>query len=139
MASELRHSPLEHLHRELGAKLGPFGGWLMPIEYAGTLSEHRGVRERVGLFDLSHLGKLDVGGPAALDALEALLTNEIASMPLGRARYALVLNDAGGIEEDLLVYRLASDRWFVVPNAAHTRMVSEALRDALGEGLDDHD
>jgi aminomethyltransferase len=64
----LRHSPLEDVHRELGAKLAPFAGWLMPIEYAGTLSEHRAVRERVGLFDLSHLGKVDVVGDGAFDA-----------------------------------------------------------------------
>jgi aminomethyltransferase len=139
MASELRRSPLEHVHRDLGAKLGPFGGWLMPIEYAGTLAEHRAVRERVGLFDLSHLGKLDVGGPGALDALETLLTNDMASLGVGRARYSLLLNDRGGIEEDLLAYRLAEDRWFVVPNAAHTRMVSAAVREAVGEGLDDHE
>jgi aminomethyltransferase len=139
MASELRHSPLESVHRDLGAKLGPFGGWLMPIEYEGTLAEHRAVRERVGLFDLSHLGKLDVGGSNALEALETLFTNDIASLPVGRARYSLLLNEEGGIEEDLLVYRLAERRWFVVPNAAHTRMVAAALRDALGDGLGDHD
>ena len=67
---DTRHGPLEDLHRSLGAKLGPFGGWLMPIEYRGVLSEHRAVRERVGLFDLSHLGKVDVVGASAFDALQ---------------------------------------------------------------------
>src|SRR3990170_4050680 len=93
----LRHSPLDDVHRRLGAKLAPFGGWLMPIEYAGTLAEHRAVRERVGLFDLSHLGRVAVG----------------------RAQYHHLLNERGGVEEDLFVYRLGEERWFAVPNASN--------------------
>ena len=124
----LRHSPLEERHRELGAKLGPFGGWLMPIEYQGVLSEHRAVRERVGLFDLSHLGKVDVAGAGAVALLQGLLTNDIASIPTGRAQYNLLLNDDGGVEEDLLVYRLAEDRFFVVPNASNTEKVTRTLQ-----------
>src|SRR5688572_31615497 len=99
----LRHSPLEDVHQGLGAKLGPFGGWLMPIEYAGTLSEHRAVRERVGLFDLSHLGKIDVVGPPAFDALQGLLTNDLDKVEVGRAQYHHLLNERGGVEEDLFV------------------------------------
>jgi aminomethyltransferase len=139
VASALHHTPLEDVHRALGAKLGPFGGWLMPIEYAGTLAEHRAVRERVGLFDLSHLGKLDLGGQAAVGALQGLLTNDLDAIGPGRAQYSLLLNDDGGIEEDLLVYRLAEDRWFVVPNAGNTAMVASALRDRIGDGLEDHE
>jgi aminomethyltransferase len=122
--TSLRHSPLEERHRELGAKLGPFGGWLMPIEYQGVLSEHRAVRERVGLFDLSHLGKVDVAGAGAVASLQGLLTNDVASIPTGSAQYNLLLNDDGGVEEDLLVYRLAEDRFFVVPNASNTDKVT---------------
>jgi glycine cleavage system T protein (aminomethyltransferase) len=126
---ELRHSPLEDVHRELGAKLGPFGGWLMPIEYAGSLSEHRAVRERVGLFDLSHLGKVDVLGPDAFDALQGLLTNDLGKIAVGRAQYHHLLDDGtGGVLEDLFVYRLGQERWFAVPNASNTDLVVGLLR-----------
>jgi len=135
---DTRHGPLEGLHRGLGAKLGPFGGWLMPIEYGGTLSEHRAVRERVGLFDLSHLGKLDVVGPAAFDALQALLTNDLRRVDVGRAQYHHLLNDHGGVEEDLFVYRPGPERWFLVPNAANKDKVVAAIRAAEAEVVD-HD
>ena len=95
---DTRHGPLEELHRSLGAKLGPFGGWLMPIEYRGVLSEHRAVRERVGLFDLSHLGKVDVVGAAAFGALQGLLTNDLGRVDVGGAQYHHLLNERGGVE-----------------------------------------
>jgi aminomethyltransferase len=125
--ADLRHSPLEERHRALGAKMAPFGGWLMPIEYAGALSEHRAVRERVGLFDLSHLGKLDVLGEGAFGALQGLLTNDLSSVRVGRAQYHHLLSERGGVLEDLFVYRLATDRWFVVPNASNTDLVADAI------------
>ena len=112
---DMRHGPLEELHRSLGAKHAPFGGWLMPIEYRGVLSEHRAVRERVGLFDLSHLGKVDVVGAEAFGALQGLLTNDLGRVDVGRAQYHHLLNERGGVEEDLFVYRLAGERWFLVP------------------------
>ena len=135
---DTRHGPLEGLHRTLGAKLGPFGGWLMPIEYRGVLSEHRAVRERVGLFDLSHLGKVDVVGASAFDALQGLLTNDLRKVDVGRAQYHHLLNERGGVEEDLFVYRLASDRWFLVPNAANKDKVVAAVR-SRGADVVDHD
>lgn len=138
--ASLRHTPLEEQHRELGAKLGPFGGWLMPIEYEGVLSEHRAVRERAGLFDLSHLGKVDVAGTGAVSLLQRLLTNDVASIEAGRAQYNLLLNDEGGVEEDLLVYRLAEDRFFVVPNASNTDQVTRTFRaDAENVDVVQHD
>lgn len=137
---DLRHSPLEEVHRELGAKLGPFGGWLMPIEYAGVLTEHRAVRERAGLFDLSHLGKVDVLGPRAFEGLQGLLTNDLRKVAVGAAQYHHLLNERGGVDDDLFVYRLAEERWFVVPNAANTDRVVAALCDAVGaEAVVDHD
>ncbi|HJS27037.1 MAG TPA: glycine cleavage system aminomethyltransferase GcvT [Actinomycetota bacterium] len=136
--ADVRHGPLEGLHRDLGAKLGPFGGWLMPIEYAGVLSEHRAVRERVGLFDLSHLGKLDVLGSGAFDALQGLFTNDLRGLDVGRAQYHHLLNEAGGVQEDLFVYRLGEERWFVVPNAANKDKVAGAILGA-GADVDDHD
>ena len=135
---DTRHAPLEELHRGLGAKLGPFGGWLMPIEYAGTISEHRAVRERVGLFDLSHLGKLDVVGPSAFAALQGLLTNDLRKVDVGRAQYHHLLNELGGVEEDLFVYRLEPERWFLVPNASNTEKVVAEIRSAGAEVVD-HD
>src|SRR2546422_7545820 len=127
-SADVLRTPLEEVHRELGAKIGPFAGWAMPIEYEGTVSEHRAVRERVGLFDLSHLGKVDVAGPGALALLQRTLTNDHSKLPVGRALYNLVLNDRGGVEEDLIAYRLAPDRFFGVPNASNTAKVGAILR-----------
>ncbi len=132
MVDALRHSPLEAAHVELGAKFGPFGGWLMPIEYEGVLAEHRAVRERVGLFDLSHLGKVDVRGPRALPALQRILSNDLGKVQVGRAQYNLVLNERGGVDEDLIVYRLSEERWFVVPNASNTDRIVARLSEAAG-------
>ena len=139
MVDALRHSPLERVHKELGAKLGPFGGWLMPIEYEGVLAEHRAVRERVGLFDLSHLGKVDVRGAGGLSALQRTLSNDLAKVEIGRAQYNLVLNHHGGVDEDLIVYRLTEERWFVVPNASNTDRVVARLSEVAGaEAVQSH-
>jgi aminomethyltransferase len=131
--AELRHSPLEDVHRRLGAKLDAFGGWLMPIEYAGTLSEHRAVRERAGLFDLSHLGKVDVVGPSSLPTIQRLFTNDARRVRVGTSQYHQMLNERGGVEEDLFAYRLGEERWFVVPNAANKDRVVDALRGAAAD------
>jgi len=136
---DTRHGPLEDLHGSLGAKLGPFAGWLMPIEYRGVLSEHRAVRERVGLFDLSHLGKVDVVGASAFGALQGLFTNDLRKVEVGRAQYHHLLNDRGGVEEDLFVYRLGDERWFLVPNAANKDKVVSAVRAAGAEAVDHDD
>src|SRR5512133_1696472 len=129
-SSELKHSPLEKEHAALGAKLGPFGGWLMPIEYTGALAEHRAVRERVGLFDLTHLGKVEVAGPGAVALLQGVVTNDVAAVEVGEAQYNLVLNEGGGVIEGLIVYRLEPARYFVVPNASNTNRVLQILADA---------
>ncbi|HTG46962.1 MAG TPA: glycine cleavage system aminomethyltransferase GcvT [Actinomycetota bacterium] len=126
----LKHTPLEADHAALGAKLGPFGGWVMPIEYAGALAEHRAVRERVGVFDLTHLGKVEVTGPGAIGLLQGVVTNDVSAIALGEAQYNLVLNEGGGVIEDLIVYRLEPDRYFVVPNAANTQRVLQILAEA---------
>jgi glycine cleavage system T protein (aminomethyltransferase) len=128
--AEPKHPPLEPEHRALGAKLGPFGGWLMPIEYVGALAEHRAVRERVGLFDLTHLGKVDVAGPGALGLLQGVVTNDVEAVAQGEAQYNLVLNEGGGVIEDLIVYHLEPERYFVVPNAANTQRVLQILGEA---------
>jgi aminomethyltransferase len=128
--ADVRHVPLEAEHLAAGAKLGPFGGWLMPIEYEGALAEHRAVRDRVGLFDLTHLGKVEVTGPGAEGLLDGVVTNDVGRIGVGEAQYNLVLNEGGGVIEDLIVYRLGDERYFVVPNAANTQRVLQILGEA---------
>jgi aminomethyltransferase len=129
-ALTLRHTPLEDEHLQLGAKMGPFAGWVMPIEYLGALKEHAAVRERVGLFDLTHLGKVEVRGPGALEMLQGVVTNDLTKAAVGEAMYNLVLNEGGGVIEDLIVYRLEDERYFVVPNAANAQRVLRMLEEA---------
>jgi glycine cleavage system T protein (aminomethyltransferase) len=129
MVEELKRTPLEAQHRALGAKLGPFAGWLMPIEYEGALAEHRAVRRDVGLFDLTHLGKVEVTGPGALGMLQRMVTNDLTRIDVGEAQYNLVLNEGGGVIEDLIVYRLGEERYFVVPNAANAPRVLRMLEE----------
>jgi glycine cleavage system T protein (aminomethyltransferase) len=126
---ELKRTPLADVHEALGAKMAPFAGWIMPIEYEGALAEHRAVRERVGLFDLTHLGKVDVTGPGAFGMLQTVITNDLAKAAVGEALYNLVLNEGGGVIEDLIVYRLAEERFFVVPNAANAQRVLQILEE----------
>jgi aminomethyltransferase len=133
-ADELKRTPLEPEHLALGAKMGPFAGWRMPIEYAGALKEHEAVRERVGLFDLTHLGKVDVTGPGALDLLQRIVTNDVSRAKVGDALYNLVLNEGGGVIEDLIVYRLDEERYFVVPNAANAQRVLQILEETPTDG-----
>jgi aminomethyltransferase len=127
--SQLQRTPLHAVHESLGAKLGPFGGWSMPIEYAGALKEHEAVRERVGLFDLTHLGKVEVTGPGALGMLQGVITGDLGRAAVGEALYTLVLNEGGGVIEDLIVYRLDDQRYFVVPNAANAQRVLQILEE----------
>jgi len=119
-AAVLKRTPLYGLHRELGARMVDFGGWEMPVQYAGILEEHRAVRERVGLFDVSHMGELDVQGPGALDALQALTPNDVAKLADGRIHYSAFLTERGTFVDDLLVYRRAADSFLVVVNASNT-------------------
>ncbi|MDQ4005888.1 MAG: glycine cleavage system aminomethyltransferase GcvT [Actinomycetota bacterium] len=132
----MQRTPLDREHRELGAKMGEFAGWSMPIEYAGTLAEHRAVREAAGIFDLSHLGKVEVHGPAAFEWLQRVVTNDLTKSQVGQAQYNLVLNDDGGIIDDLIVYWDTPDAFLVVPNAANTEAVLEAIRDGAPDGAE---
>jgi aminomethyltransferase len=115
--------------------MGEFAGWSMPIEYAGTLTEHRAVRESIGIFDLTHLGKVDVAGPGALERLQSVLSNDVSKVSVGMAQYNLVLTESGGIVDDLIVYRENKDGYLVVPNAANTRKVLEALSRGPGDAV----
>jgi aminomethyltransferase len=124
-------TPLLDRHEALGAKVVEFAGWLMPIQYAGILEEHRAVRTAAGLFDLSHMGELVVEGPDAGAALAAALVTDPPALAVGRAHYSMICADDGGILDDLIVYRLAEDRFMVVANASNARVVSDALVERL--------
>jgi aminomethyltransferase len=118
--SELaRPTPLRDRHAELGARFVPFAGWEMPVQYAGVTAEHRTVREAAGLFDVSHMGELFFEGPDAGRILHGLVTNDIHGLETGRALYTVACNEGGTILDDLIVYRLAEERYLVVCNASN--------------------
>ncbi len=125
--AELVQTALTERHRELGAKLVDFAGWEMPLEYEGVLAEHQAVRDGVGVFDVSHLGTVWVTGSGAIDTISACFTNDPASLDNGESQYTLCCDENGGIVDDLIVYRLAANRWMVVPNAANTAAVVGGL------------
>ncbi|AYE96455.1 glycine cleavage system protein T [Mycobacterium paragordonae] len=129
-ASELLKGPLEDRHRELGASFAEFGGWLMPVSYAGTVGEHNATRNAVGLFDVSHLGKALVRGPGAAQFVNSALTNDLRRIGPGKAQYTLCCNESGGVIDDLIAYYVDDDEIFLVPNAANTAAVVEALQAA---------
>ena len=124
-------TPLLDRHTALGAKIVEFAGWLMPIQYAGIIEEHRAVRSAAGLFDLSHMGELVIEGPEAGDALAAALITDPPSLAIGRAHYSMICMPDGGVIDDLIVYRLAQDRYMVVANASNAAAVSDALAERL--------
>jgi aminomethyltransferase len=124
-------TPLADRHRALGARIVEFGGWLMPLQYAGILEEHRAVRSTAGLFDLSHMGELFVEGSEAAAALGYALITEPAGLKVGRAHYSMICFPEGGILDDLIVYRLDEERFMVVANASNASAVSDALAERL--------
>ena len=135
MSENLLKGPLEDRHRELGASFAEFGGWLMPVSYAGTVSEHNATRNAVGLFDVSHLGKALVVGPGAAEYVNASLTNDLRRIGPGKAQYTLCCNDSGGVIDDLIAYYVSDDEVFLVPNAANTAAVVAALQAKAPAGL----
>ncbi len=133
----LRRTALFDRHQDLGAKTADFGGWLMPIEYAGAgvLREHRVVRERVGLFDVSHLGKVEVSGPGAAELVDSCLTNALARISPGQAQYTLCCAEDGGTVDDLIVYLRSRQDVLLVPNAANCAEVAHRLAEAAPEAV----
>ena len=116
--SDLQHSPLETAHQALGARLVPFAGWIMPVQYASIIAEHAAVRGKAGIFDISHMGQFLVSGPAAAAWLNRMLTNNIAKLSIGHGQYTLMLNDDGGVIDDLIAYRTGETDYFLVVNAS---------------------
>lgn len=130
MSDPLRHSPLDARHRALGARLVDFGGWEMPIQYAGVLEEHRACREHAVVFDVSHLGSVHVGGPGAFDALQWAFTNDLGRIAPGRAQYTHLLDPADAhVVDDIIVWWLAPEQFMVMPNASNTAPLVSALRE----------
>ena len=124
-----RATPLRAVHESLGATMTAFAGWLMPLRYAGEISEHQAVRNAAGLFDLSHMGEIAVTGPGAAAALDYALVGRLSALAPGRARYTMICAPDGGVLDDLIVYRLGEAEYQVVANAANTAVVAAALRD----------
>ncbi len=110
---------LYRTHLDLGARIVPFGGWDMPVQYSGIINEVRAVRRAAGVFDVSHMGRLYISGPEAAAFLDRMLTGSASGLRVGRARYCLICNEAGGVIDDTILYRLADDRYLLVPNAGN--------------------
>jgi aminomethyltransferase len=119
MARTLQQTPLHDRHVALGARMVPFAGWDMPVQYAGVIQEHRAVRGDAGVFDVSHMGEFEVEGPRATDLLQATLSNDLDRIGPGQAQYTLLTNERGGIVDDLIVYRLEPARYLLIVNAAN--------------------
>ena len=134
---ELLRSPLHERHVALGAKFAAFGGWSMPLEYAGAgvLAEHAGVRQAVGIFDGSHLGKAEVTGPGAADFVNRCLTNDLGRIAPGLAQYTLICNDDGGVVDDLIAYLRSPEDVLLIPNAANCAEVVGRLAAAAPAGV----
>ena len=131
----VRFSPLDAQHRKLGARMVPFGGWEMPLQYTGVLDEHRACREGAVVFDVSHLGTVEVRGPGAFDALQWLLTNDLNRIEPGRAQYTHLLDPVDAhVVDDIIVWWVAADRFLVMPNASNTDRLASAAAEAIGRG-----
>jgi aminomethyltransferase len=131
--SALRETPLASTHRALGARMVEFGGFLMPVQYTGILDEHAAVRERGGLFDVSHMGEIHLAGEGALAAAERLVTCPVASLEIGAVRYGCLCNDEGGTVDDVTVYRLAEDALFFCVNASNIEKDFHWIRERAGD------
>jgi aminomethyltransferase len=121
-------SPLHEVHSKLGASFTDFAGWSMPLRYGSELAEHKAVREAAGLFDLSHMGEIELTGPEAARALDHALVGKLSAVKPGRARYTMICDAEGGVLDDLVVYRIAEDHYMVVANASNAAVVFAELR-----------
>jgi aminomethyltransferase len=138
-ATSLERTPLYARHVELGARMVPFAGWEMPVQYEGVIPEHRAVRADCGAFDVSHMGELHVDGPTALAFLQEMLSNDLEKVGDGEAQYTLLTNVHGGIVDDLIVYRLANGQFLLVVNASNREAVFEWLKEREPRGSEVRD
>lgn len=132
---QLAYGPVHAVHLELGATFAPFGGWEMPVSYTGVVAEHTAVRESVGVFDVSHLGKAVVRGTGAAAFVNSALTNDLDRIGPGKAQYTLCCTPSGGVIDDLIAYYVGPEEVFLVPNAANTADVVRALESAAPDGV----
>jgi aminomethyltransferase len=139
MPVTLLHTPLHDRHVELGARMVPFAGWEMPVQYAGVIPEHRAVRTDAGVFDVSHMGELEVEGPHARELLQATLSNDLDRLVPGEAQYTLLTNEDGGIIDDLIVYRVGEHSYLLVVNAANRAVAYDWLKEREIRGSDVRD
>jgi aminomethyltransferase len=135
----LRRTPLYDRHVALGARMVPFAGWEMPVQYEGVIPEHRAVRTDAGVFDVSHMGEIEVEGPNARELLQSLLSNDVDRLRPGDAQYTLLTNEDGGIIDDLIVYRLDDHRYLIVANGANVGAVHRWLKEHEIRGSDARD
>ena len=119
----MNRTPLYEEHKKLGAKIVPFAGWEMPLSYTGVLEEHRATRSAIGLFDVSHMGRIDVTGPDAAALLDRVATSAVRKLAVGGMQYALACNEPGGILDDLMIYRFGDQRYFVCANASNAEKI----------------
>jgi aminomethyltransferase len=135
----LKRTPLYARHVELGARMVPFAGWEMPVQYEGVIPEHRAVRNDCGAFDVSHMGQIHVDGPSAHTFLQTMLSNDLERVGEGQAQYTLLTNEQGGILDDLIVYRLAHGQYLLVVNASNRETVYEWLKEREPRGSEVRD
>jgi aminomethyltransferase len=135
----LLRTPLYDRHRDVGARMVPFAGWEMPVQYEGVIPEHRAVREDCGIFDVSHMGELEVEGPRAHELLQSLLSNDLDRVEVGGAQYSLLTNERGGIVDDLIAYRLEPGRYLLVVNASNREADYEWIKEREIRGSDVRD
>lgn len=129
--ASLKHTPLESAHVACGARMVEFGGWYMPVQYSGIIDEHKAVRSASGMFDISHMGEVSVEGPGALAWLESLLTNRVGKLAVTRGQYTLMLDEKGGVIDDLIIYRTGEMSYFLVINGACRDLDLEWMRSLL--------
>jgi aminomethyltransferase len=135
----LRRTPLHDRHVRLGARMVPFAGWEMPVQYEGVAVEHRAVRDDCGVFDVSHMGQIEVEGPHARELLQSLMSNDLERIEPGRAQYTLLTNERGGIIDDLIAYELEPYRFLLIVNASNRETDFEWLREHEVRGSDVRD
>src|SRR5437868_10948992 len=135
----LLRTPLFDRHVALGARLVPFAGWEMPVQYQGVIPEHLAVRKDCGVFDVSHMGELEVEGARARELLQALLSNDLDRIEAGKAQYTLLTNEQGGIVDDLIAYRLDAFRYLLIVNASNREKVFAWLQERELRGSDVRD
>ncbi len=130
----MKRTPLYEAHQSAGAKLVDFAGWDMPIQYSGVVDEYRTVRTKAGLFDVSHMGRIEVTGPGSSSFLQRVATNDLATLPAGQSHYSMICNERGGIKDDIFIYAVAPEEFLVCVNASNREKIFTWMRAQLAAG-----